>query len=195
MLEKGIILRSISGKTVTYIASDPEKLEGLLQDLHQDFSAVLPDLRSKFSKKRSEDRVEIYDGNGAIARLYEDIGRTLPVDGVYYRYTSRSDENRKNGDTYVVYKKLREEKRIRRLVIMSESGLKHKKADKDRGIVTVPSRFDAFDDNFQKIIFGNKIALVDLLAERAYVIENVDLAKFETKLFKFLYKFLKEYQD
>jgi hypothetical protein len=58
----------------------------------------------------------------------------------------------------------------------------------------VPARFDAFDDNFQKIIYNDKVAIVDMMSSRAYVIENAELARFETKLFKFMYRFLKEYE-
>jgi hypothetical protein len=39
------------------------------------------------------------------------------------------------------------------------------------------------------------MALVDIASNKAYVIENGDLARFEIKLFKFMYKFLKEYES
>ncbi len=194
LITKGLALRSVFWKTTTYVAANPEKLESLLEDIRQGFSAVLPKLQEKFNQKKKDDHMVIYEWAWGIEQLYNEIVMDLPKGSTYYRYSSRTDDQRMHKNTYEKYKKIRIEKQIQRLVIMSESGRKYKWSDSNRGIAVVPSRFDAFDDNFQKIIFGNKMALVDIAAARAYVIENADLARFETKLFKFMYKFLKEYE-
>jgi len=194
LVEKWIISKAVEGKTATYLAASPEKLEKLLDDIREWLASVLPSLQEKYQKKRSKDIIQVYNGINAIEKLYNDIGNELPQWWVYYRYTSRSDDNRKWWKTFEKYRKLRKEKQLRRYIIISESGSKHKSKDPNRSVAVVPARFDAFDDNFQKIIYNDKVAIVDMLGNRAYVIENPDLARFETKLFKFMYKFLKEFE-
>jgi sugar-specific transcriptional regulator TrmB len=60
-LDKGVILRSVAGKTTTYVAANPEKLEKLLEDIRDGFSAILPGLQEKFLQKKSKDIIKIYE--------------------------------------------------------------------------------------------------------------------------------------
>ena len=140
------------------------------------------------------DRIITYEGESAIERLYNDIASSVPENGTYYRYTSRTDEDRsKRESKFENYRKIRKQKQIRRFIIVSESGSKMKRSDPTRSVAIVPGRFDAFDDNFQKIIYNDTVAIVDISGNKVYAIENPELARFETKLFRFMYKFLREY--
>lgn len=194
LVTRGILLPFSRGKSPLYSATNPENLEKLLQELHGEFSAILPDLKEKFFAKKVENTVQLYEGREAIGHLYEDIARSMPKWGTYYRYSSRKSDELMWEKPYGNYRKIRKEKEIRRLVIMSESGSKRKNNDPNRTVASIPARFDPFDDNCQKIIYWNKVAIVDLNSHMGFSIENPDLARFEIKLFKFMYKFLKEYE-
>jgi len=85
------------------------------------------------------------------------------------------------------------EKEIQRCVITSETLAKTKRPRLEREIVTIPKHFDLFEDNISKMIYGDKIAIIDYNTETVLIVENPMLARFEEKIFKFLFKFLKEY--
>jgi hypothetical protein len=50
---------------------------------------------------------------------------------------------------------------------------------------------DLFDDNISKVIYSNKVWLIDYENKISYIIENKKLANFEKKLFKLLFKYIK----
>ncbi len=91
------------------------------------------------------------------------------------------------------YKKIRDEKEIQRCIITSEE-LKNakEKAEKKLGreMRAIPKNFDLFDDNIGKIIYGNKVAIIDYNTSMSFIIENKKFAEFEKKVFQLLFRFL-----
>jgi hypothetical protein len=59
-------------------------------------------------------------------------------------------------------------------------------------MVVIPKNFDLFEDNVSKIIYKNKVAIVDYNSLSGFIIENRLFAKFEEKLFKLLFKLMKK---
>ncbi|NCO31477.1 hypothetical protein GW891_01310 [bacterium] len=70
------------------------------------------------------------------------------------------------------------------------NNLKGNKLDKE--VVIVPKNFDLFEDNITKIIYANKVAIIDYNTEESFIIESYIFANFEKKLFKLLFNFLKK---
>ncbi len=58
-------------------------------------------------------------------------------------------------------------------------------------VASTPKKYDLFDDNISKVIYKNKVAIIDYNTMTSFVIEDLKFAKFEAKLFKLLFKFLK----
>jgi hypothetical protein len=69
------------------------------------------------------------------------------------------------------------------------TSLKTKKLDKD--VVVIPKKIDEFEDNITKLIYANKVAIIDFNTDESFIIESEVFASFERKLFKMLFKFLK----
>jgi hypothetical protein len=57
--------------------------------------------------------------------------------------------------------------------------------------VSIPKLYDLFEDNISKIIYANKVAIIDYDTETSFIIENKKLADFEKKIFKLLFKYLR----
>jgi len=57
--------------------------------------------------------------------------------------------------------------------------------------VSIPKLYDLFEDNISKIIYANKVAIIDYESETSFIIENKKLADFEKKIFKLLFKYLR----
>jgi hypothetical protein len=48
--------------------------------------------------------------------------------------------------------------------------LKPEKLDKD--VVVIPKKYDIFEDNITKIIYANKVAIIDYNSRESFVIES-----------------------
>jgi len=67
--------------------------------------------------------------------------------------------------------------------------LKPNKLTKD--VVIIPKDYDIFEDNITKIIYANKVAIIDYNTQECFIIESSIFANFERKIFKLLFKFLR----
>lgn len=65
-------------------------------------------------------------------------------------------------------------------------------ADGYRDIAMVPSSFDQFDDDITKIIYGNKVAVINYHSQMGWVIEDARFARYEEKIFRLLFKLLEK---
>jgi len=125
--------------------------------------------------------------------IFYDVVQTLNSWETYYRYSSRKHDNLK-GFLWENYKKLRDKKEIQRLVITSDElkNLKEEWRKKlDREIRAIPKYYDLFDDNISKIIYANKVAIIDFNTDTSFIIENKKFADFEKKIFKLLFNISK----
>lgn len=57
---------------------------------------------------------------------------------------------------------------------------------------SIPMNYDLFDDNIGKIIYGNKVAIIDYSTSMSFIIENKKFAEFEKKIFKLLFSYLRK---
>ncbi len=62
----------------------------------------------------------------------------------------------------------------------------------ERELVVIPPEYDEFTDDVQMIVYGNKTAFIEYNTEASIIIENAFIAEFQKKLFKLLFKSLKE---
>jgi len=59
-------------------------------------------------------------------------------------------------------------------------------------VVIIPPDYDLFEDNVTKIIYANKVAIIDYHTFESFVIESEAFAGFEKKLFALLFRFLRK---
>jgi len=88
------------------------------------------------------------------------------------------------------YINLKNTKGIGRYVITNEHLKTSRKPDPNRATVAVPSDFDLFDDNISKLIYADRVAIVDHDSKEAFVIESQRFAEFEKKVFRLLFQYL-----
>jgi hypothetical protein len=53
-------------------------------------------------------------------------------------------------------------------------------------------KYDLFEDDILKIIYKDKVAIINYNTDQGFIIENPIFANFERKLFKLLFQFLKK---
>ena len=191
--EMGLISKNLKGKRTCYTAESPTKLRSIMENLTKGFESTIQDLEEMHEHKERKPTIKTLSGKKGIQFVFYDVLNTLKKWDVYYRYSARSNLEKTKSYLPDDYRALVALKEIQRCVITSETLAKTKRPRLEREIVTIPKNFDLFDDNVSKMIYANKIAIIDYNTEMVLIVENPMLARFEEKIFKFLFKFLKEY--
>lgn len=191
LIEENLISKILKWKRYYYKAESPEKLKNLFDELKNKFDIMLPELEDIYLSWESIPNIRVLSWKKWIKEVFEDVVLTLNKWDMYYRYSSRL--NFKDSFLPNNYWELRDKKEIQRMVITSEDRAENKKNKLDREVVYIPKWMDLFDQNVAKLIYKNKVAIIDYNTNNSFIIENKILASFEEKIFKTLYTFLKNY--
>lgn len=76
------------------------------------------------------------------------------------------------------------------LSITSQSVANNKKPRLDREMAVIPEQWNEFDNNISLTLYGNKMAYIDFNTESSVTIENEQMADFQKKIFRLLFKYL-----
>lgn len=87
--------------------------------------------------------------------------------------------------------KLRDEKNLSRLVITNEKSVASKKQRPNRELAAIPDSFGSFDDDVTKIIYADRVAIIDYASKTAFTIESAPLARLEEKIFRMMFRYLR----
>lgn len=188
-----LVSESFRGKRKIFFAENPENLENIFYEQKLSFQNTVSLLKEKYEKKLSIPELKVFYTQESIKHIFDDIIETLDHGDTYYRYSSRKQDHLR-GFLWESYKKKRDKKEIQRMVITSSELLKLKDAKKklNREMTAIPKKYDLFEDNVTKVIYGNKVAILDYNSNTSFVIENEKFARFEEKIFKLLFKYLRK---
>lgn len=192
--EKRLIGETIRWKRKFFFAENPENLENIFYEQKLIFQSSIAAMKEKYKKKQSKPELKTFYTEEDISHIYQDVVESLDVGGCYYRYSSRTTEYKK-WTLYKQYRKNREKKEIQRMVITGHE-LKKLKEDKQKNLtremVAIPKKYDLFEDDITKLIYANKVAILDHSTKTSFIIENQKFADFEKKIFKLLFKYLRK---
>lgn len=187
LIPKKIIKKiTIKGRTL-YVANSP----GVVYDLFMEAVSEVNDLVEKtISKKLKEVPANItyFSGAKGIGNVFDTIVAKMPKGGKFYRYTSEKNLEEVNSFLSKDYRKMRDEKKIERLVISNPLSGRAKKPRLERFIKFIPPEKDMFDQNIIQLVYADSVAFINLNTQESYIIQDKDLARFQEVIFKQLYK-------
>ena len=140
------------------------------------------------SRKNSMGAIRYFEGEGSVADVFNDLIQHSKRGDIFYRYTSEKDMSEVNRLLPRDYRLKRDAKRLERLVISNPESGKQKRNRLERFIKYLGSEKESFRQNAIQLIYGHRIAFIDLGTFRAFIIENRALADFQTTIFRALYK-------
>lgn len=192
--ESKLIGETIRGKRKYFFAENPENLENIFYEQKLSFQNTVSFLKEKYKKQEAKPELRTFYTQEAMKHIFYDVVDTLQKGDTYYRYSSRKHDVLR-GFLSPEYKRIRDEKEIQRMIITSDELKKLKEAEKEkklwREMVGIPKKYDLFEDNIGKIIYGNKVAVLDYNTNTSFIIENKKFAQFEKKIFKLLFSYLR----
>ena len=154
---------------------------------------MLQRLKTKHEAKSLKAQLTHLKGVESIAKIYTDAVRLTPAGENYLRYSSGNRIYDRSIYSSSQYASLKKQKNIGRLVIANSLIQKRKLTnDPSREIVEIPKDFELFEDNISKLIYGDRVAIIDHDLLEAFVIESSRFAEYERKIFHYLLKHLRE---
>ncbi len=187
LVSKGLATSTLHGKRRYYRAESPKKLLNLFEHLRDSFVKTLPALEHYARRRPGRSIVRHHLGARGIKAVYDDVVDSLGRGQTFMRYSSSGGLRPKGKYVSRDYEKRRDAKQLQRLVVTNKRNSLRKGKNLNRFVKVLPPEFDLFEYDVTELIYGNKIAFVDYNSETATTIENPVLAKFQRKLFEFVY--------
>ncbi len=192
LLESGFVLVSLKWKRKYYSPAEPSKIEEIyLEQLNRNKNSIL-ELSEMYSNIEKKPKLTYLNWDKWITYVFSDIVNSLKKWETFYRITSEIDTQKVDSLLPKNYREIRDKKELERYVIMSEKAAQSKQNRLDRDLVTIPEKYDEFRDDVFMTIYSNKVAYIDFQTKASIIIENKQIAKFQEKAFKLLFKSLKK---
>lgn len=131
--------------------------------------------------------IRFLNGFGGIRAAFDDVINHLKRGETFYRYTSEKDLDKVNKYLAGDYRARRDKKKLERMVISNPVSGMRKRPRLERFVKYIPPEADLFQQNIIQLVYGDRLSLIDLNAERVLIIENKQLADFQKVIFRQLY--------
>lgn len=189
LVESWFLIEVIKGKRKLYKPAHPEKINELYKKTYENNKPIIESLWEKFNKLEKKTSISFNKGLKWIQNIYNDIINSCEKWDVFYRITSEVDVDTIN-NYYIPkdYKEKRDKKEIQRYIIMSDTTAKKKKPKLEREIKIIEGKKENFDDNIIFTIYADKVSFIDFNTETSIIIESKEIADFQKKVFKLLFK-------
>ncbi len=189
LIDRGFVFVIQKGKRKIYSPASPNILKSEYELLQQNTFHVLDELGEKYKNSQNQTNIVFWKGKKAIENVYHDILSTLWKNWEFLRITSELDNEKiKKQFQPRDYISKRDALWIERSLILSEKAYAQKSRKLEREEKVVNSKDIMLDDNIMFTIYGNKISLIDFNKETAIIIESPEMARFQEKIFKLLFK-------
>ena len=192
LLESWFVLISKKWKKKYYYPASPSIIHNVYKEIQERNKWSIEKLQEIYSNIDKKPIVTYNEWKKWITYVFDDIIDSSKKWDTFYRITSETDVEKIN-NKYLPkdYRERRDKKDLERYVIMSSNAAKIKRPRLEREIKIIPENSVEFKDNVLMSIYANKIAFIDFNTETSIIIENKDIADFQKKIFKLLYKNLK----
>ena len=187
--EKRLIQIMYVGKRKFFSAVSPERLKVIAETIPNRVESLLPELLKKFEYATGKPKVQWFEGDKVITWIYQDVLDTCKKGDIVYRYESPKDYT--EIDAYLppeYFERFCKKKEVEKYVITNEKTAKTKPRVLERVSKFVPTSFDIFEYDITQIIYGDKVAFIDVHNNTGWIVENSMFAHFQRQLFRLLFK-------
>lgn len=171
-----------------YIAESPSNLKALLENEKEKAGEKLDALEELYVSPHLETVITHFQGKKGLTGMFADLVHSLKKGDIFYRYTSEQDTEYVNTFLPKDYRAIRDKKQLERFVISTLEVASGKQKRLERATKIIPKNEAVFNQDCIQLIYGNKVAFMDIAQLQGVVIENKNLAQFQREIFKLLYK-------
>lgn len=186
-----LITTTQKGKRLLWKAGNPKLIIDLFNKESETVAKIIPK-QSDTQLTFSSQPIRFFNGTNGITAIFDDVIEHTPRGDTFYRYTSEQDLDTVNSYLSPDYRKFRDKKKLERLVISNPISGEQKRPRLERFIKFISEDMDMFNQNMIQLVYGQRIAIIDLNKLEGIVIESGTLAEFQKVIFKQLYKRLQD---
>lgn len=191
LIEEWFVLVWLKWKRKNYSPASPIKIQEAYNQMEENNRWSINHLIQKYSYLDKKPNITYSEWKKWITEVFNDIIDSQNKWDVFYRISSETDTEKINNNYLPKnYRTKRDKKELERYVIMSSKSSKIKKPRLEREIKVIPESIDEFDSDIVMSIYANKLSFIDFNSESSIVIENKQIADFQKKIFRLLYKSL-----
>ena len=187
LLKAGYITELPLGKRMAYVARSPRRIETSLRSS----LSTLSKSTERIAKKRERElpaHITYYQGFDGIRAIFDDAIEHTPKGDTFYRYTSERDLAAVNRYLSSTYRERRDRKKLERLVISNPASGRQKRPRLERFVKYIDPAGVSFEQNIIQLVYGKRLAFINLTTEEAFTIEDTALAEFQKVIFQQLYR-------
>lgn len=178
--------RRMFGKRPFYTAESRARIAALFKNV----SNNVAELEKESPERRLRDSmgtVRYFEGKNTVAAIFNDVIEHTKRGDTFYRYTSENDLAEVNRLLPTDYRSRRDAKRLERLVISNPESGRQKRSRLERFIKFLDSEKERFHQNAIELLYGRRMAFIDLNTQKGIIIENATLVEFQKTIFRSLY--------
>lgn len=183
LIRARIIVEKSFGRRILFVAAPRSRLSQLFTQTAREIEKL-----ETTGIPRHTGAIRYIEGEGSIAAIFNDVLEHCKRGETFYRYTSEKSLDEVNSHLPKDYRTRRDAKRLERLVISNPESGSQKRNRLERFIKFLGSQKESFHQNAIQLIYGDRIAFLDLNSHKGIVIENSTLAEFQKTIFRALYK-------
>ncbi len=183
LLKRRLVSEKTFGKRIYYVAESRAHITKIFVHTAEEVTRL-----ESGAPKNSAGAVRYFEGESAVTALFNDLVEHSRRGDTFYRYTSEKNLDQVNRLLPSDYRKRRDAKRLERLVISNPESGKRKQNRLERFIKFLGSEKESFHQNAIQLIYGDRLAFIDLNTFKGFIIENKTLAEFQKTIFRALYK-------
>lgn len=182
---RGILESHKNGKRTTFRSKGTETLVSLFAETT---STVAQTARSAQKADPTFAHVRYLTGTKGITEIFADVLQHTKKGDTFFRYTSERNLDEVNSYLPKDYRTMRDRKKIERQVISNVHSGSRKRPRLERFVKFLGGDKEHFTQNAIQLIYGTRIAFIDITRKECFVIENETLAEFQKVIFKALYR-------
>ncbi len=184
LMKRGFVVGTTHGKRTLY----KKVPRGVLIQAFADDVARLQNTPIKQSEHTSVFSLQKLHGQHAVRDVFDDVVTSSKRGDTFYRITSERSVAEVDALLSPRYRIDRDKKKLERKVISGTQAMQQKRNRLERFIRAIDVETIDFNHNIIELIYGNKIAYIDITKSEALIIEHRALSAFNRALFLSLYK-------
>lgn len=189
LIERGIVSTVFENKRTIYVPSDPKKIIDYYKEKEEIAAKIIPTLRARFEATKEKKNLLLFKGYKGLKTIFQDILDTIGPNQEYCVLGSEGHFSKCMPYYAPLFRKLKEEKRIKTRIIIREgrtqtSKGKYTEYRKVPSDVISPATLNIYNGKIAIFIWGD--------SPEAILIENSDVSKTFQNYFNFIWKYARK---
>lgn len=177
LVRRGVVAKTLANGRTRFIAEPPQRLLSILDDLHTDLKAAMPEFAARYNNKGSKPRIVFYEGKIAIQKVFDDILETRPAELLEWNTDEFFEHDKYRTDRLFIDKRVKLGIHAKRIgAVKSRWQTEHQRFDKWELSETAIVPREVFSPDIEVNIYDNKVAFMNYVENMALIIESKPIA-------------------